>query len=277
VLAKLEGRLMCGSRCLALHAASNGLLSTLSLAALNPTMAMSLVELHLPYNRIKIVTGFEALRNLQVLDLSHNQLARRQDLRALSLNAQLRVLSLIGNPLAKSLTAQVLRGAVLHLLPALRSLDGKAFSSPSSSLFPSTKAHDRPAAAAARIEGNSYLALHERANNNHIATHAAASCFRSSGSNPHGMMYAQQRYLPPRTPTRAPAAPATPPPPSRPRLRYIPPWRRVPNPLPKGWGQFNVSSTVAGYASVSARIENALASATVAAMSGRERQQAGHL
>lgn len=273
MLAKLEGRLVRGSRCLALHAANNCLSTTLAVAAISPTMAMSLIEIHLPYNCIKIVTGLEALKNLQVLDLSHNQIAKRGDLRALSLNSQLRLLCLIGNPLAKILTAQELRSAVLHLLPALQFLDGKAFFYPSSSLAPSKKGHDRPAAV------NSYLALHERAINRstpQISTHSAASCCRSNDSTPHGGPYAQQRHLSPRTRSLALTAPATPPPPSRPRLRYIPPWRRVPNPLPKGWGQFNVPSSVAGYVSASARIENALfASATVAPMSGRE--QTGHL
>lgn len=271
VLAKLEGRLVRGSRCLALHAAKNCLLSTLSLVALTPNMARSLVELHLPHNRIKIVTGLEALTNLQVLDLSHNQLVSRRDLRALSLNAQLRFLSIHGNPLAKFLTARELRGTVLHLLPALCSLDGKVFFSPSSSLASSKKVNNR-------VEVNSYLALHERASNrstNQIATHAAASCFRSSGSNPHGVMYAQQRRLPPRTTTLAPAAAAPPPLPSRSRIRYIPPWRRAPNPLPKGWGQFNVSSSVAGYVSASARIENALASAAAENWREGERRR-GH-
>jgi len=259
VLAKLEGRLVRGSRCLALHAANNGC-TTLGLT---PKMARSLVEVHLPHNRIKIVAGLEALTNLQVLDLSHNQLARRRDLRALSLNARLRVLSIHGNPLAKSLTAQELRSTVLHLLPALRSLDGKAFCSPSSSLAPFKKANDWPAAAA-RFEVNSYLALHERASNrstNQIATHSAASCCRSSISNSNGVTYAQQRHLQPRTTTFAPGAAAAAAAPSRSRLRYIPPWRRVPDPLPKGWGQFNVSFSVAGYVSASARIENALNSA----------------
>lgn len=266
VLDKLESRVARGSRSLAVHAANNRLSGTAPLAALNPNMAMSLVELHLSHNRIKVAAGLEALTNLKVLDLSYNKLARRGDLRALSFNERLRVLFLVGNPLAESLTAQEFRSVVRHLLLGLHSMDGTAFSSPSLLLAPSQKVNASAAAAAtARFEVNSYLVLHMRGTNHstdHNATHVPALCLRNSASNSYGLTKAQQTRLPSRT------TPTVPPPFSQSRLKYIPPWRRVPKPLPKGWGRFNVPSSVAGYVSPSARIESALASATVSAMCG---------
>jgi len=151
---------------LAIHAAFNLLSGTVPFAALKPCMAVSLVELHLSHNGIKVVAGLESFTNLQVLDLSYKKLARQGDLRALSFNARLRVLSLVGNPLAKSSTAQELRRTVFHLLPALCSMDGTVFPSMSLAVAPSQKVNVSAAAAATgRFEVNSYLLLHLRAIN----------------------------------------------------------------------------------------------------------------
>ncbi len=169
VLAKLDKHLRdtaayAQHRPLVVHAAQNRLSSTLPLGRL-ADLASTLVELHLPHNHIKAVSGLETLTALQVLDLSNNDIAKTTHLRALSFNSQLGALCLRDNPLALALTPQQLRIAMLHLLPSLRSLDGKPFFSPSSSVAPAKKTtrEPRPSSLEINDESNSYLALHRAA------------------------------------------------------------------------------------------------------------------
>lgn len=232
---------------LMLHAAQNCLSTTLPLARLS-SFAPTLVELHLPHNRLKVINGLEALTVLQVLDLSHNQITKASHLRSLSFNSQLGSLSLRENPLALSLTERQLRITMLHLLPSLWALDGKPFFSPSSFLAPVKK---KPRAASIRVEitdeANSYLALHRAAKASFLArTEEKARLPRYSldteaerarlaeveSTKRASLAWSIQGWRETSHASLPPQAPAT----GQPaRPRYIPPWRRPPHPTPRGW------------------------------------------
>eukprot|EP00741_Cyanophora_paradoxa_P024479 tig00022075_g23636.t1 len=81
----------------------------------------ALHTLRLAGNRISGLTGLGALGNLTSLDLRNNLIDQFEDLRCLSMNP-LQHLSLRGNPITK---LQSYRYSVLHIMPALDTLDGE--------------------------------------------------------------------------------------------------------------------------------------------------------
>lgn len=208
--------------------------------------------LNLADNRLTEVEGLVGLPVLAQLDLSDNRLRSAQRLRLLSLNTDLRVLQLKGNPLAGNY-----RVAVLHLLPSIHQLDGTPChpgrAASSSSL---------PDAAASSSYGSIHLPTHQRkqtevlqrpryARETHaemmrrgreprttVGGGARAAALVAAAAAPPGD--ADDAGRPP-TPRRDRQGFRSPPPQLRrapPPPGYVPPWRRLPNPLPRGWRDY---------------------------------------
>ena len=75
-------------------------------------------------NRIGSLHGLSSMGMLECLDLKCNYVERLAEVRVLSLNAALRVLTLQGNPVAKQSNY---RAAIACELPALLTLDAQAW------------------------------------------------------------------------------------------------------------------------------------------------------
>ena len=185
------------------------------------------------------------------LDLSNNRLRSAQRLRLLSLNTDLRVLQLKGNPLADNY-----RVAVLHLLPSIHQLDGTPChpgrAASSSSMLD---------AAASSSYGSIHLPTHQRKRTEVVQcprytreTHAemmrrgceprttvgggARAAASEAAAAPLGDADDAGRAPTPRQERQGFRSPPpqllrAPPPPG-----YVPPWRRLPNPLPRGWKDY---------------------------------------
>lgn len=162
VLSKLENRLGIPSGWQAICCAKNSL-STFPMAALPSSFASSIVELHLSHNVIKTIAGLENMVNLCTLDLSHNQIAQKRDLRALSGNKKLLALFLNGNPIASLLSKRELTGSILRLAPYLRILNGQTCFSPLTPAHSSKLLKKSYAGSFASGDpSNSYLDLYEK-------------------------------------------------------------------------------------------------------------------
>ncbi|KAL1496165.1 hypothetical protein AB1Y20_014782 [Prymnesium parvum] len=82
----------------------------------------NLQVLLLPANRISALHGLAALSRLSLLDLKHNYIDKVAEVRLLSLNPELKTLSLQGNPVTKLVTY---RSSTIATLPGLLTLDGQ--------------------------------------------------------------------------------------------------------------------------------------------------------
>lgn len=210
--------------------------------------------LNLAHNALTEVEGLVGLPVLTSLDLTANRIRSAQRLRLLSLNTRLRVLHLKGNPLAGNY-----RVGVLHLLPSLQQLDG----APCPPARAASSGLDA-AAASSSSYGSIHVSTHQRKRSEgdhrpRYTKETHAERFRC-GLEPHASIVGGGAKVaapasPPPTTTQRPddVARATaaarrdrqgfrspppqllraPPPPG-----YVPPWRRLPNPLPRGWRDY---------------------------------------